>query len=200
MGRRFIGVEMGEQAKTHCALRLRKVIDGEQGGISEAVNWKGGGGFRFYKLGNEDFDSEGHIRQDITFNQLAAHVYFSETKTPMKRKRASKTLAGQPELGLEVHDSAGQVAKPKSTFIGLHNRMAYALLYNGVLQDKGVDGGNVLTHITFNIIKHDIEAAGIGDDDYDGIVIYGESTRLPHVAMKSNNITFKQMPYDIKVW
>ncbi|MDR0556769.1 MAG: site-specific DNA-methyltransferase, partial [Treponema sp.] len=46
MGRRYIGVEMGEQAKTHCAARLKKVIEGEQGGISEAVGWKGGGGFR----------------------------------------------------------------------------------------------------------------------------------------------------------
>jgi adenine-specific DNA-methyltransferase len=37
MGRKYIGVEMGEQAKTHCAVRLQKVIDGEQGGTSEAV-------------------------------------------------------------------------------------------------------------------------------------------------------------------
>lgn len=50
MGRRWIGIEMGEHAKTHCAPRLRKVVDGEQGGISEAVGWKGGGGFRFYHL------------------------------------------------------------------------------------------------------------------------------------------------------
>jgi adenine-specific DNA-methyltransferase len=204
MGRRFIGVEMGEQAKTHCAVRLKKVIDGEQGGISEAVGWKGGGGFRFYKLGNEVFDGEGHIRQDITFNQLAAHVYFSETKTPMSRRRkvSRQDAKAQRELGLKVHDFADSASlrESSSTFIGLHNRTAYALLYNGVLQDKGVDGGNVLTHVTLNVIKHDMEMAGISDDDYDGIVIYGESTRLPHVAMKSNNITFKQTPYDIKVW
>lgn len=50
MGRRWIGIEMGEHAKTHCAPRLQKVVDGEQGGISEAVSWKGGGGFRFYRL------------------------------------------------------------------------------------------------------------------------------------------------------
>ena len=47
MGRRWIGVEMGDHARTHCALRLRKVIEGEQGGISRDVNWQGGGGFRF---------------------------------------------------------------------------------------------------------------------------------------------------------
>ena len=48
--RRWIGIELGEHAVTHCAPRLRKVVDGEQGGISEAVGWKGGGGFRYYRL------------------------------------------------------------------------------------------------------------------------------------------------------
>ena len=51
MGRNYIGIEMGEHAKTHCAVRLQKVVDGEQGGISKALNWQGGGGFRFYHLG-----------------------------------------------------------------------------------------------------------------------------------------------------
>ncbi|MFZ3141898.1 DNA methyltransferase [Polaromonas sp.] len=39
MGRRWIGIEMGEHAATHCLPRLQQVIDGEQGGISKAVNW-----------------------------------------------------------------------------------------------------------------------------------------------------------------
>lgn len=39
MGRRYIGIEMGEHAVTHCVPRLQKVVDGEQGGISQAVNW-----------------------------------------------------------------------------------------------------------------------------------------------------------------
>lgn len=51
MGRRWIGIEMGDQAYTHCKVRLDKVIDGsDQGGISKSVNWKGGGGYRFYEL------------------------------------------------------------------------------------------------------------------------------------------------------
>lgn len=50
MGRRWIGIELGEHAKTHCYPRLKQVVDGEQGGISKAVNWKGGGGFKFYTL------------------------------------------------------------------------------------------------------------------------------------------------------
>jgi adenine-specific DNA-methyltransferase len=51
MGRRWIMIELGEHCHTHIIPRLQKVIDGEdQGGISKAVNWQGGGGFRYYKL------------------------------------------------------------------------------------------------------------------------------------------------------
>lgn len=51
MGRRWIMVELGEHCLTHIVPRLRKVIDGtDQGGISKSVNWKGGGGFRYYEL------------------------------------------------------------------------------------------------------------------------------------------------------
>jgi adenine-specific DNA-methyltransferase len=51
MGRRWIMVELGEHCHTHIIPRLTKVIDGtDQGGISDAVNWKGGGGFRYYRL------------------------------------------------------------------------------------------------------------------------------------------------------
>ena len=50
MGRRWIGVELGEHCYTHCKPRLEKVVDGEQGGISKVVNWQGGGGFKFYEL------------------------------------------------------------------------------------------------------------------------------------------------------
>lgn len=50
MGRQWIGIELGEHCYTHCKPRLDKVIDGEQGGISKAVNWKGGGGYKFYEL------------------------------------------------------------------------------------------------------------------------------------------------------
>jgi adenine-specific DNA-methyltransferase len=179
MGRRYIGVEMGEQAKTHCAARLKKVIDGEQGGISEAVDWKGGGGFRFFTLGETVFDSERRIKSDISFENLAAHIFFTETKTPMKK------------------------TKKKSVFLGVHNDTAYALLYNGVLGDKSIGGGNVLTHKTLNHIMNDIDKAAKkkGEEfEYSQLVVYGEATRLAHVALQSNNIIFKQTPYEIKVW
>jgi adenine-specific DNA-methyltransferase len=51
MKRRWIGIELGEHAITHCLPRLLKVVSGiDNGGISETVNWKGGGGFKFYTL------------------------------------------------------------------------------------------------------------------------------------------------------
>lgn len=51
MGRRWIMVEIGDHADTHIIPRLKKVIDGsDQGGISKAVNWQGGGGFRYFTL------------------------------------------------------------------------------------------------------------------------------------------------------
>jgi adenine-specific DNA-methyltransferase len=179
MGRRYIGVEMGEQAKTHCAVRLKKVIDGEQGGISKAVGWNGGGGFRFFTLGDAVFDSERRIKQDISFENLAAHIYFTETKKPMPKR------------------------KNNSTFLGIHEGTAYALLYNGILDDKSADGGNVLTHKTLNHIMNDIDAAAKrnkADLDYNQLVIYGEAARLTYVNLEFNNIIFKQTPYDIKVW
>jgi adenine-specific DNA-methyltransferase len=51
MGRRWIMIELGDHCHTHIIPRLQKVINGEdKGGITEAVNWQGGGGFRYYKL------------------------------------------------------------------------------------------------------------------------------------------------------
>ena len=51
MGRRWIGIELGEHCETHCLPRLKKVVDGEDpGGITQAVGWKGGGGFRYYRI------------------------------------------------------------------------------------------------------------------------------------------------------
>lgn len=50
MGRRYIGVELGDHCYSLCLPRLRSVVDGEQAGISKSVNWKGGGGYKFYEL------------------------------------------------------------------------------------------------------------------------------------------------------
>ncbi len=76
MGRRWIGIELGEHAKTHCFPRLKAVVDGEQGGISKAVNWQGGGGFKFYTLApsllNQDKFGNWIISTEYNAQMLAA--------------------------------------------------------------------------------------------------------------------------------
>ena len=83
MGRRYIGIEMGDHAYTHCKVRLDKVISGEdQGGISKAVNWQGGGGYKFYELAptliNQDSFGEYVINSDYDATMLAAAVALHE--------------------------------------------------------------------------------------------------------------------------
>ena len=165
MGRRYIGIEMGDHAVTHCQPRLAKVVAGEQGGISQSVNWKGGGGFRFYRLGAAVFDPAGHISPDITFTVLAAHIWFSETGTPWDATH------GTP-------------------YIGTHDGRAYGLLYNGILGDKSVSGGNVLTRQTLVLIR-----AKAGNMP---LTIYGERSALGAATLARENIIFKQTPYDVK--
>ena len=120
MGRRYIGIEMGEHAETHCIPRLQKVIDGEQGGISPAVNWQGGGGFRYYTLADPVFLADGSINPAVRFPALAAYLWHFDTE-----QAASQTF--------------------DSPFLGEHSGKAYYLLYNGILGDRTPQGGNVLT-------------------------------------------------------
>ena len=68
MGRQWIGIEFGEPAYTHCLPRLKAVVDGEQGGISKAQNWQGGGGFKFYELAPTLIVNDSH-GQPIISNQ-----------------------------------------------------------------------------------------------------------------------------------
>jgi adenine-specific DNA-methyltransferase len=79
MGRRWIMVELGDHCHTHIIPRLTKVIDGEdKGGITEAVNWQGGGGFRYYRLAPSllEQDSWGNwvISKDYNSAMLAEAV------------------------------------------------------------------------------------------------------------------------------
>lgn len=167
MGRRWIGIEMGDHAVTHCVPRLRKVIEGEQGGISKAVGWEGGGGFDFYRLGQPVFDADGAISPGVHFGPLAAHVWFAETG------RSMTTVIHSP-------------------FLGCHEGRGVSLLYNGILGDKSVSGGNVLTRKTLAVIR---EAAG----RFEGpLTVYGEASRLGPDALRAERITFKQTPYDVR--
>ncbi|MCK6422008.1 MAG: site-specific DNA-methyltransferase [Aquabacterium sp.] len=121
MGRRWIGIEAGEHAVTHCLPRLQKVIAGEQGGISTAVNWQGGGGFRFVQLGAPLFDAQGDLHPEVRFADLAAFLWLRETGTAFGHQ-----ATGTPLLGV------------------FEGRAVY-LLYNGILGDRRPEAGNVLT-------------------------------------------------------
>jgi adenine-specific DNA-methyltransferase len=171
MKRKHIGIEMGDHAKTNCQPRLKKVIDGEEGGVSDYLSWQGGGGFRFYQLGANAFDETGRICADISFPVLAAHIWFSETSKPWNQKE-------------------------QSPVIGIFKGKAYALLYNGILGDRRPQGGNVLTGRTLQIIRDEIkkfEYAFSGE-----VIVYGESSRMGDSRLKIENIIFKQTPYDVK--
>lgn len=83
MGRKYIGVEMGEHAYTHCKVRLDAVIAGQDAlGITKAVNWQGGGGYRFYELApsliNKDVFDEFVINEEYDADMLAAAVALHE--------------------------------------------------------------------------------------------------------------------------
>ncbi len=76
-GRKHIGIEFGDHADTHCLPRLKKVVDGSDGlALSEALGWKGGGGFKFYNLAPSLLrkDSFGNfvIDEKYNSNMLAA--------------------------------------------------------------------------------------------------------------------------------
>lgn len=67
MGRRWIGIEMGDHIYSHCLPRLKRVIDCEDaGGITHSVKWQGGGGFKFYELGSTLIVTGKHGRQVIS--------------------------------------------------------------------------------------------------------------------------------------
>jgi adenine-specific DNA-methyltransferase len=168
MGRRYIGIEMGGHAQTHCIPRLEKVIEGEQGGISKTVEWQGGGGFSFYTLGEPVFDSDGHITAEVRFKDLAAYIWWLETKTP----------------------TGSQAIQNQSPFIGELDGVAYYLLYNGILGDRRPAGGNVLTS---GVLAHLLETHPHTGKK----VIFGEASRLGLARLTNENIEFKQIPYEL---
>ncbi|MBL8463478.1 MAG: site-specific DNA-methyltransferase [Thauera sp.] len=176
MGRRYIGIEMGEHARTHCLPRLQKVIAGEQGGISKAVDWQGGGGVRFARLGAPVFLPDGQVDPQIGFATLAAWIWYQETRTPW-RPQAADTQATSPLLGV-------------------HEGRAYFLLFNGVLGDRRPQGGNVLTSAVAALL--DEAAAGAGVAAGTPRVVFGEACRLSEMRRRALGIDFRQIPYDIR--
>lgn len=80
MGRKWIGIELGDHAYTHCKVRMDKVIDGEKGGISKSVNWQGGGGYKFYELApsllvpNPKLPTIKQINPEYTFEMMCEAI------------------------------------------------------------------------------------------------------------------------------
>ena len=164
--RRFILVEMDSAICRNVTVeRLRRVCDGYK--TQEGTRVEGlGGGFRFCKLGAACFDDHGRINSEVKFADLARHVFFSETGEPLPKQ-----------------------AKANYPLIGTYKETAVYLLYNGILKDKRVDGGNVLTQSVLNALpKHDGTK-----------IIYGAACRLSLSRLKRENIIFKQIPYQIRI-
>jgi len=167
--RKFILVEIEEKiAKEVTAERINRVINGyslqKPNGRTEQVSGLGGG-FRYCKLGDPLFNRFGNIRQSVKFKELARHIFFSETGVPLLEK-----------------------AKLNTSLIGTYKGTAYYLLFNGILGDKSVNGGNVLTSkILESFPKHNGPK-----------IVFGESNRLSLARLKKENIIFKQIPYEIK--
>jgi site-specific DNA-methyltransferase (adenine-specific)/adenine-specific DNA-methyltransferase len=162
--RRFITVEMDEGiCRDVTAHRLRNAVNGY--GDTPGL----GSGFRYCTLGAPLFDAHGNIASEVKFSDLAAHVYFTETGSPIPKRADGKT-----------------------PLLGLHQGRAIYLLFNGVMGDKRPDAGNVLTHdMAADLPKH---PAGRGPR-----IVYGEACRLQPKTLDRLGITFRQVPFELRV-
>lgn len=162
--RRFILVEMDPAiARDVTTERVKRVAQGYTNAKGEEVAGLGGG-FQFCKLSDEPlFTAEGQVRDDVTFAQLAEFVWFVET-------------------------GAGFAGHANSPRIGVHDGRAVYLLYNGILKDKSVAGGNVLTAAVLDVLP-----------PFDGPrVIYAAACRLGAPRLAREGIVFKQTPYALE--
>ena len=172
LNRRFILVEMDEGiARNVTAERVKRVAQGYTNAKGEAVPGLGGG-FQFCKLGKPLFDARGHIDNAVRFAELARFVWFVETGMGLPGKRASR--------------SAADTASP---LLGVHQGRAVYLLYNGILKDRSIDGGNVLAS---TLLQH--------LPSHDGPkVVYAARCAIGAERLRKLGIVFKQLPYHLRV-
>jgi adenine-specific DNA-methyltransferase len=170
--RRFILVEMEPKiAPDITRERVKRVADGYTNAKGEKVPGLGGG-FRYVRLGDAVFDEHGRIRESVRFADLARHVYFTETGEPLPKERVST----------------------KTPLLGIHRGRAVYLLFNGILKDRSIDGGNALCRETLAVIQeHNAAYSGI-----EQTVVHGTSERLSKARQKREGIVFKQIPYSIR--
>lgn len=160
LDRNFILVEIDkETCRNKTYKRLRSVISKDSSG-----NHKNS--FSYVELGHTLFNAEGQISDEVSYNDLARHIYFCETGDPLPKTK-----------------------KDKSPFLGIHKGIGIYLLYNGIIKDKKVDGGNVLTSKILAKLP-----------TFEGKkVIYGTACRFSDKKLRSENIIFKQTPYEIRI-
>ena len=170
--RHFILVEMDEGiARDVTAERVKRVAQGYTNSKGEKVEGLGGG-FQFCKLGKDLFDPRGHIDRDVRFAELANFVWFMETGMGLPPGRASKRKA----------DTA-------SPLLGVHEGRAVYLLYNGILKDRSIDGGNTLTTpLLEQLPPHDGPR-----------VVYAARCAIGEERLRKLGIRFKHLPYDLRV-
>lgn len=225
MGRRWIGIEMGEHARTHCLPRLQKVIEGEAGGISRAVGWgqpaadgtpwnaaQHGGGFRFMRLGEPIFDAAGHIHPDVRFATLAAFVWQQETgraydpQDPTTGAQPSTPLLGihyenmscprLPDERESPFSSESRETAPSTPAPPQPRpRAAIYLLFNGILGDKRPDSGNVLTR---DVLAALLTLHAQSPAPQAPVIVYGEACRLGPARLAQAGVTFRHIPHDVR--
>ncbi len=99
MGRRWIMIELGDHIHSHIIPRLKKVVDGaDSGGVTEAAEWKGGGGFRYYRL----------APSLLELDRFGNHVISSEYNAAMLAEAMCKLMGFRYEPSEEVYWQQGR--------------------------------------------------------------------------------------------
>ena len=165
--RRFVLVEMDKEIATNVtAERVRRVSHGYTNPKGETVaGLSPDGGFQFCRLSRKPlFTPQGEIRDDVRFAQLAEFVWFAET-------------------------GCGYTGSANSPLLGVHEGRGIYLLYNGILKDLTVAGGNVLTAPVFALLP-----------PFNGPkTVYAAACRMSAPLMQRQQIVFKQTPYALEV-
>ena len=190
--RKFILVEMESKiARDITAERVKRVAQGYTNAKGENVEGLGGG-FRFCELGEPLFDERGKIRSTVRFADLARHVYFTETGEPLPELVGDdgRSLTSKSKGKSQSLLTSSPTKEKMSPLLGITaSGVAVYLLYNGILKDRSVDGGNVLTSATLALLP-----AHAGPK-----VIYAAGCRFSRERQKRENIFFKQTPYAIRL-
>jgi adenine-specific DNA-methyltransferase len=180
--RKFILVEMEETiAENITAERVRRVANGYKDAKDKQVAGLGGG-FQYYRLSDEPlFDSDGKVREDIRFDELAEFVWFSETGSAWHGWDGKEKTA--------TFNKDGSIKSyPRGPLLGVKDGHAFILLYNGILADRTDLGGNVLNQRTLDFLLEKIDHTG-------PMTIFAARCRFGKEKLRQHGITYKQLPY-----